>query len=295
MEFGHSERTSAMQFHPEITELTTAASDVALALLGVGCALALRWRGRHDRWRSGVWAAALGLVAAGAALGAVAHGFRWSARTEMLLWQPLLLALGLAVAAFLVGVVYDLWGRRAAGRAVPAAALTAIGFYLLTLLVPIGFLLFALLQLVAMAFAALAYAGLAVRGRRADFGLVAGVMLLSVVAAIVQTQPAVSLMLVWPFDQNGVYHLIQMPGLVLLAAGLSGGFRGGPDERAARAERGSWRRRKAGPPANSWRIARVVVGYIGRKRESRWPRRERQDPAAKVPPSPADPREVPPC
>ncbi len=281
-----------MQFHPEITELTTAASDVALALLGIGCVLTLLWRGRHDRWRSIVWAAAFGLVATGAALGAVAHGFRWSARTEMLLWQLLLLALGLSIAAFLVGVVYDLWGRRAAGRAVPAAALTAIGFYLLTLLVPIGFLLFALLQLGAMAFAALAYAGLAVRGRRADFGLVAGGMALSVVAAIVQTQPCVSLMLIWPFDQNGVYHLIQMPGLVLLAAGLSGGFRAGPGERA---ERGSPRSRKAGPPANSWRVARVVVGCVGRKREAGWPWRERQDPAAEAPLSPADPREVPPC
>jgi hypothetical protein len=222
----------SMQFNAEITELTTAASDVALALLSLGCALLLLNAGRADRWRSGVWATAFGLVGVAGTLGAVAHGLHWSARTYALLWQPLFLLLGLSIAVFVVGVVHDLWGRHASGRALPAAALTAVGFYLLTLLVPSCFLLFALLQLSAMTFAALAYAGLAVRRRRADFTLVTAGMVISILAAVIQTRHAVSLTLIWPFDHNGVYHLIQMPGLVLLAAGLCRGFRVGAGRRA---------------------------------------------------------------
>jgi hypothetical protein len=214
-----------MEFNPVITEQTTAVTDAVLALVSLGCAACLLHAGREDRWRSGVWAAAFGMVGAAATLGAVAHGLQWSPRAYAVLWQPLFLLLGLSIALFVVGVIHDLWGRRAAGRALPAAVVTALGFYLLTLLVPGCFLLFSLLQLSAVAFAALAYAGLAVGGRRADFALVTAGMVLSIVAAVVQTRHSVSLTLIWQFDHNGVYHLIQMPGLVLLAAGLCGGFR----------------------------------------------------------------------
>ncbi len=43
---------------------------------------------------------------------------------------------------------------------------------------------------------------------------------LNIVAAAIQATQAVSFTLVWPFDHNGVFHLVQMVALLVLCAGL---------------------------------------------------------------------------
>jgi len=214
-----------MELNPVVTEQTTAASDAALAVIGLACALWLRHAGRADPWRGNVWSAAFGLAALGAALGAVVHGFRWSPGAEALLWRPLYLALALSIGLLLVGVADQVWGRVAGRRALPAVVAAALGFQLLTVLVPRGFLLFALLEASAMGFAAGACGWLTVRDRRASFALVTAGMALSLLAALAQTQHSLSLTVIWEFDNNGVFHLIQVPALLLLAAGLARAFR----------------------------------------------------------------------
>jgi hypothetical protein len=49
--------------------------------------------------------------------------------------------------------------------------------------------------------------------------MAAGV-LTTIIAAGIQSSGSWSVHLVWQFDQNGSYHLVQMPGLLLLAAGV---------------------------------------------------------------------------
>lgn len=213
-----------MQFVSVPTEQTTAATDAALALLGFGCAVWL-WRTRRPNpWRADLWALAIGLVGLAAALGAFAHGFKITADTKRLLWQPLNLALGFTMALFIVGVVGDLWDRTAARRVLPVMIAVGLTFYLLTLLVPGLFLLFAVFELAAMVFAAAGYGWLTLRGRRKDFALMAVGMSLSVVAALLQTRHDLRITIIWPFDHNGVFHLIQIPGLFALAAGVRAGL-----------------------------------------------------------------------
>ena len=214
-----------MEFNPVVTEQTTAASDAVLAVIGLACALWLRHAGRADPWRGNVWSAAFGLASLGAAFGAAVHGFRWSPGAEALLWRPLYLALALSIGLLVVGVVDEVWGRVAGRRALTAVVAAALGFHLLTVLVPRGFLLFALLEASAMGFAALACGWLTVRDRRASFALMTAGMALSMLAALAQTQHSLSLTVIWEFDHNGVFHLIQMAGLLMLAAGLARAFR----------------------------------------------------------------------
>jgi hypothetical protein len=216
-----------MQLVSVPTEQTTAATDAALALLGFGCAVWL-WRTRRaDPWRGNVWALAVGLVGLAAALGAFVHGFEISPAIWRLVWQPLNLALGLVVALFIVGVVGDLWGEPAARRRLPVMIAVGLTFYLLTLLVPGLFLLFALFELAAMVFAAAGYGWLTFRDRRKDFALMAAGISLSVLAALLQTRHDLTITIIWPFDHNGVFHLIQIPGLLALAAGVRRGNQGG--------------------------------------------------------------------
>lgn len=206
------------------TELTTAATDAVLALVGFGCALTLLRAGRGNPWRASVWSLAIGLVSLAAGLGAFAHGLKITPQTKTLLWQPLNLALGFTMALFIVGVVGDLWGRKAAWRVLPGMVAIALGFYLLTVLVPGLFVFFAVLELSAMVFAAGGYGWLTLRDRRRDFALMGAGISLSLLAALIQMQHQVAITIVWPLDHNGVFHLVQIPGLVVLSAGLRAGL-----------------------------------------------------------------------
>jgi hypothetical protein len=47
-----------------------------------------------------------------------------------------------------------------------------------------------------------------------------GGIALSIIAAVIQATGSIGFTLIWEFDHNGVFHLVQMPGIVLLAAGV---------------------------------------------------------------------------
>jgi hypothetical protein len=49
--------------------------------------------------------------------------------------------------------------------------------------------------------------------------MASGVMI-SIIAAGLQTRKSMVFMLVWKFDHNGIYHLVQTIGLLFLIAGL---------------------------------------------------------------------------
>lgn len=226
-------RTSAT-FHPppgqiEIidipTEQTTAATDAILAVLATGCGLALLRERQRNPWRVGIWSATLGTLALAGALGAVAHGFKMPEPTNALLWRPLNLALGATIALFVTGVIYDLWGRRAATYALPVMLTSAGGFVLVTLVRPGTFLVFVAYQSVGMFFALATYTGLALRrysdGRSLQgTGWMAAGVLTTIVASAIQALGRVSFTLIWPFDHNGTYHLVQMAGIGLLFVGV---------------------------------------------------------------------------
>lgn len=130
------------------TERTTAATDALIALAAIAAIVAIRRR-TDPSFARAVWLSALGATAAASALGAVAHGIALRNGVRDLLWQPLYVALGAAMALFVVGAVND-W-----------------------------------------------------RG-----------------AGVVQASGVGPVRLVWTFDHNGLFHLVQLAGLTLLALGL---------------------------------------------------------------------------
>jgi hypothetical protein len=209
-----------VQFNPIPTELTTAATDVALGVLAVGCMSYLARFRECDRWKVGLWSWLFGLLAAAALLGAVAHGFAWSVAVWDFLWFPLFLLLGLTVALFVVGAIYDWRGLSAAKRSMPFMIALAVIFFGVTQVISGAFLVFVLYEAVAMLFAFGLYGYLATKASsRAMTVMLTGVGL-NIVAAAIQATQAVSFTFVWPFDHNGVFHLVQMVALVVLCAGL---------------------------------------------------------------------------
>ena len=211
-----------MQFIDIPTEQTTAATDAVLCVVAAVLAIVVASAGsRADRTKGRIWAATFGLLAVAGALGAIAHGFQMSERTNEIIWMPLNLALGLTVALFVVGSVYDLRGFSLPRFLVPIMVAVGVVFFGITVLIPGSFMVFVIYEAVAMLFALVVYVILSVRRSMRGALLMAVGVLVSIAAAAVQASGAVYFTVIWEFDFNGAFHLIQIVGLVILAIGLT--------------------------------------------------------------------------
>jgi hypothetical protein len=208
-----------MELVDVVTERTTAATDAVLALAAAAAILVLR-RTTPPSFGRAVWQAALAALALASVLGAVAHGLELPAATRELLWQPLYLALGVTMALFVVGAVRD-WRGDAAGRRVlsPMLAL-AVVFYGITRLTGGNFLAFVVYEAAALLFSLGVYLRLATGPGRAGAAPMAAALAVSLAAGAVQALDVGPIRLVWDFDHNGVFHLVQLVGLALLLTGL---------------------------------------------------------------------------
>ena len=199
------------------TELTTAATD---GLLTVVVIIGIAWLCRvvPPSPRRTLWVRGLALFAVAGALGAFVHGFDLDSRTRELLWQPLYLTLGSALAFFSAGAIGDWRGDVPARRALPLLLTLAFGFFLLTRLSGGKFLVFVIFEAAALLFALAVYARVAFKGTRGAALVVAG-LVLSLAGGVLQAS-TLSLHAVWEFNHNGLYHLVQLVGVVFLVAGL---------------------------------------------------------------------------
>ena len=172
-----------------------------------------------DRWRATLWMWAFILLALSAGLGAIAHGVRLSPPLSELIWHPLYLGLGLVVVLIAVALVADLWGERASRRALPLFLGLGVVFYVVTLVAPPGFLVFIVYETVFMVFALGGYVYLT-RKARPGAGWMAVGIVLTMVASAIQATGRLSFTLIWPFDHNGIFHIVQMAGVAALVLGL---------------------------------------------------------------------------
>ena len=212
-----------MKLVEDPAEQTTALTDIILALVAFGGILLLQWFpvNASEQWRINIWSAAIGLIGLAAALGAVAHGLVLKTTLHNRIWLVLNMALALAVSLFVVGVINDLWSYQASRIALPFMLFVGLGFYLTTLIYPEIFFLFIVYEGLALSFALGAYLFLVGAGEPGA-GLMAGGVLLSMVAAGLQASKSIVLKLIWKFDHNGIYHIVQTIGLLFLIAGLLG-------------------------------------------------------------------------
>jgi hypothetical protein len=210
-----------MPINPIATEQTTAVTDLLMMLVSIACLLALR--GAPDRTRVRLWMGAFGLLGLAGALGTVAHGLALAPETYRLIWQPLNLVLGLTIALFVAGAIYDTWGARVIRRAVPVLIVVALAFFGVTQLIQGTFLVFVVYEALAMVSALILYGRLALGRQLPGAWLLVLGIVLTIVAAVIQATQLVRFTLVWPFDHNGAFHLIQIIALPVLAAGLRAG------------------------------------------------------------------------
>ncbi len=207
-----------MELIASATERTTAATDLLLAVAAFVGAYRLKRVGPGSA-AAGIWACALVAAALASVIGAVTHGLEMSDRLRETLWQPLFLLLGVTVACFVAGAVADGFGPRPGRLALIGMLVLALAFYVATRMSGGKFLLFVAFQAGGLIAALVIYLRMAGRGRPGA-GLVAAALVVSLAAGVVQASDSLSLRLVWEFDHNGLYHLVQLGGLALLVSGL---------------------------------------------------------------------------
>jgi hypothetical protein len=215
-----------VQFIDIPTEQTTAATDVVLSILAFIVALKVYKAGNDvDSRKTRIWVWAFGLLTFASATGAIAHGLQMSKLTNFVLWQPLNLALGVAIGLFVAGVVYDFRNFSLPKMLVPILLVFAIIFFTITVILPNTFIIFIIYEAIAMLFAFVVYTILSLRRTIKGAGFMAVGILVTIIAAAIQAIETIKVSLIWTFDHNGIFHIVQMIALIILLKGLQIEFR----------------------------------------------------------------------
>ena len=219
-----------MQLNPSTVERITAVTNLPLVLISL-VAVARLWRQRPAHpLRAWLWIGVFGGLALASGAGVLAHGLALDAAAKRLAWHPINAALSLTVACFVAGAVLDRWGRGAAGRALPVLVLLSAGFFGYATFRADSFLPFIVYEGIAMLFCLAVYLTLAVQRHLAGAGwMVAGVGI-TILAAVLQALPGVTIRLGVTLDHNGVFHLVQLPALLCLLTGVQFGLGPKPQE-----------------------------------------------------------------
>jgi hypothetical protein len=211
-----------MQFIDIPTEQTTAITDILLAVGALYVVNSIYRTGKKvDVIKTYIWVGAFALLFFAAVLGSIAHGIMMSPFINYIIWQPLNLFLGLAIALFAVGVIYDWNNFNLSRKLFVFLMVTGIIFYSITIVIPESFVIFILYEAVAMLFSLVLYALLWTRKKFPGSPYMVIGIIITVIAALVQANDNFYLKIIWEFDHNGLFHLIQIPGILFLKQGLN--------------------------------------------------------------------------
>jgi hypothetical protein len=210
-------------FNPIATEQTTAATDLLLGLLAISLVLALQWIKSPDLSKKNYWSLMLCFLAGSSILGALAHGFEMSKTANYIIWYPLYFCLIGVIACFLLGSVHELWRKNRSAKMTPWLLASAFIIYLVTA-IPDFFLLFIIYEGLGMLISLGIFIWLFAHDKnKAALWMISGI-LVTIAAAAAQALGPFQWRLIWEFDHNGLFHLIQIPGIILIFLGIRNSF-----------------------------------------------------------------------
>ncbi|MFB0515153.1 MAG: hypothetical protein ACETWG_00935 [Candidatus Neomarinimicrobiota bacterium] len=195
-------------------EPTTSITDFILGLETLILAALLAMNGHHFPSQP-YWITTLALLGVAALLGGVAHGLAYHS-----LFTGIYLGLAIMMATFVLAALTDSFGPELVLKARWLVAVLALIFLIIAWFYPSRILTFAAVEAVVMFLALIVYIRLALVQAVPGAGyLSAGTAFTLAAAALLLKK--VQLTLVWTFDGNGVYHLVQMVGVLFFYLGLS--------------------------------------------------------------------------
>ncbi len=121
------------------------------------------------------------------------------------------------------GRALDGWSETVARRLLPFLLVVGAGFFYYANFCASSFLPFIIYEGAAMLFSLAVYATLTARGRLPGAAWIAAGVSFTILAAVLQATRWVTFTIIVPFDHNGVFHLVQLPGLFCLFIGVQKG------------------------------------------------------------------------
>ena len=203
------------------TEMTTAVTDVILAMQSAAAIYVIRRKTVTRPMWTQVWAWVFALLSVASLIGAVAHGMEMAASIESAIWTPAYLALGLTMALFVIAAITMSVGHEKSRRLLLPAVMIAFLFFTITQIWSDSFLLFVMYECLAMALSLTLYSMCFWQRRTTGSGYLAAGVLVGILAAVIDTQKALHMTLIWEFNNHGLFHLVQMISLALLTIGIA--------------------------------------------------------------------------
>lgn len=161
------------------------------------------------------WTVALILLGVAAILGGFAHGM-----SRPVLFLAIYPCLALIMAMFVMAALTDIFGVELAQRARWPVGILVLAFALIVWRFPKYIQISAVLEAVIMVLALIFYLRMALNHSLPGSGHIAAGIVITIVAVVLLLRDT-QLKIVYTFDRNGIYHLVQMVGVLFFYLGLS--------------------------------------------------------------------------
>lgn len=203
------------------TEQTTSITDVFLAVI---CFIFFAlFFVRFNKTKNSllfVWSLIFLLLFTASFFGAVLHGFVLGESIKYLLWIPIKLSIAISISLFASASYCDMRNFSPKGSLVVLFILTAVCFYTIDLFTDSKHFVLILFQLWALVFSGAVYFYLSLsRNSIKTIFMISGIFI-TMIASLIQYSDSIWINCLWEFDHNGIYHLVQIPGLFLFFFGV---------------------------------------------------------------------------
>jgi len=208
-----------IQLIESATERTTAATDLILAVEFLLFAI-LFIKSASDNKRATAWSIPFLLLAGAFLIGAIAHGFQMPEKMNMLLWLFLAgcSAFGLA---HLVSASVGEWKPAWYKKSVIGMSLAALIFIGITVKLS-SFTVYVVFIVITMALVFWLNAVCFEKSGNKKHLLIIFGAVFTTIASLVQLIKSIHFTIIWEFDYNGAFHLVQMLAGIFLGLGIIG-------------------------------------------------------------------------
>lgn len=201
------------------TERTTAATDLILAVEFILFAIFF-FKSASDNKRAAAWSSPFLLLAGAFLIGAIAHGFQMPEKINKLLW--LFLAMGSAFGlAHLVSASVGEWKPASYKKSVLGMSLAAIIFIGITVKFS-SFTVYVVFIVINMALVSWLNAMCFEKSGNKNHLLIIFGAVFTTIASLVQLIKSIHFTIIWEFNYNGAFHLVQMLAGIFLGLGIIG-------------------------------------------------------------------------
>jgi len=197
-------------------EQTTAATDLLLGMLSILFSILVIREHSGNRFHRKMWFLFFLFLGLASFLGAIVHGIDLNGEIKHLLWNPLYLFLALSVAFFVLGAIFEICGEKGSRKSLPFMLCAAGCLFLVTVFIPDSFLIFIIYEALGLMTCLGIFLGKVFQTRETAYLFMITGILLTALAAVLQSRADLVLYLIWEFDHNGIFHLVQVPGLILI-------------------------------------------------------------------------------